>query len=151
MAEHPAGHLVLKWLVEQDAKMKEAEREGKYKMSNPWHAQRQRLPAWGWKAWWEFWECFTISFSILRSHFLYVNLLIKTNWAVFQCDQMFYWPVLPYFIPQSDFPGFFWRRWGWRTSRHGLQSTVVPLFFVGKFMTSTNLKITKYILCYALW
>lgn len=35
MAEHPAGHLVLKWLIEQDAKMKEAEREGKYKMSNP--------------------------------------------------------------------------------------------------------------------
>lgn len=34
MAEHPAGHLVLKWLIEQDAKMKEAEREGKYKMSN---------------------------------------------------------------------------------------------------------------------
>uniref|UniRef100_A0A673HJJ3 Pumilio homolog 3 n=1 Tax=Sinocyclocheilus rhinocerous TaxID=307959 RepID=A0A673HJJ3_9TELE len=33
MAEHPAGHLVLKWLIEQDAKMKEAEREGKYKMS----------------------------------------------------------------------------------------------------------------------
>uniref|UniRef100_A0A671SY18 Pumilio homolog 3 n=1 Tax=Sinocyclocheilus anshuiensis TaxID=1608454 RepID=A0A671SY18_9TELE len=32
MAEHPAGHLVLKWLIEQDAKMKEAEREGKYKM-----------------------------------------------------------------------------------------------------------------------
>ncbi|KTG47092.1 hypothetical protein cypCar_00012449 [Cyprinus carpio] len=28
MAEHPAGHLVLKWLIEQDAKMKEAEREG---------------------------------------------------------------------------------------------------------------------------
>ncbi|XP_051541560.1 pumilio homolog 3 [Myxocyprinus asiaticus] len=27
MAEHPAGHLVLKWLIEQDAKMKEAERE----------------------------------------------------------------------------------------------------------------------------
>lgn len=35
MAEHPAGHLVLKWLIEQDAKMKEAAREGKYKMSNP--------------------------------------------------------------------------------------------------------------------
>uniref|UniRef100_A0A8C1KYJ0 Pumilio homolog 3 n=1 Tax=Cyprinus carpio TaxID=7962 RepID=A0A8C1KYJ0_CYPCA len=29
MAEHPAGHLVLKWLIEQDAKMKEVEREGK--------------------------------------------------------------------------------------------------------------------------
>lgn len=28
MAEHPAGHLVLKWLIEQDAKMKETEREG---------------------------------------------------------------------------------------------------------------------------
>ncbi|XP_051767065.1 pumilio homolog 3 [Ctenopharyngodon idella] len=27
MAEHPAGHLVLKWLIEQDAKMKEAARE----------------------------------------------------------------------------------------------------------------------------
>uniref|UniRef100_A0A671SWV0 Pumilio homolog 3 n=1 Tax=Sinocyclocheilus anshuiensis TaxID=1608454 RepID=A0A671SWV0_9TELE len=30
MAEHPAGHLVLKWLIEQDAKMKEAEREGNF-------------------------------------------------------------------------------------------------------------------------
>ncbi|KAK9967985.1 hypothetical protein ABG768_002340 [Culter alburnus] len=29
MAEHPAGHLVLKWLIEQDAKMKEAAKEGK--------------------------------------------------------------------------------------------------------------------------
>uniref|UniRef100_A0A672S3I7 PUM-HD domain-containing protein n=1 Tax=Sinocyclocheilus grahami TaxID=75366 RepID=A0A672S3I7_SINGR len=58
MAEHPAGHLVLKWLIEQDAKMKEAEREGNVS------------------------------------------------------------------------PGFFWRRWGWRTSRRGLQSTVVPSFFV---------------------
>ncbi|CAB1318278.1 unnamed protein product [Coregonus sp. 'balchen'] len=28
MAEHPAGHLVLKWLIEQDSKMKEAGREG---------------------------------------------------------------------------------------------------------------------------
>ncbi|MBN3310638.1 PUM3 protein, partial [Amia calva] len=28
MAEHPAGHLVLKWLIEQDAKMKETGREG---------------------------------------------------------------------------------------------------------------------------
>ncbi|KAI4882721.1 hypothetical protein NFI96_028531 [Prochilodus magdalenae] len=27
MAEHPAGHLVLKWLIEQDTKMKAAERE----------------------------------------------------------------------------------------------------------------------------
>ncbi|XP_016391659.1 pumilio homolog 3-like [Sinocyclocheilus rhinocerous] len=35
MAEHPAGHLVLKWLIEQDVKMEAAEREGKYKMSNP--------------------------------------------------------------------------------------------------------------------
>uniref|UniRef100_A0A8C1C2R7 Pumilio homolog 3 n=1 Tax=Cyprinus carpio carpio TaxID=630221 RepID=A0A8C1C2R7_CYPCA len=35
MAEHPAGHLVLKWLIEQDAKMKEAEREGKCRKSNP--------------------------------------------------------------------------------------------------------------------
>uniref|UniRef100_A0A673HJG9 Pumilio homolog 3 n=1 Tax=Sinocyclocheilus rhinocerous TaxID=307959 RepID=A0A673HJG9_9TELE len=32
MAEHPAGHLVLKWLIEQDAKMKEAEREGNFPM-----------------------------------------------------------------------------------------------------------------------
>uniref|UniRef100_A0A671L7Q6 Pumilio homolog 3-like n=1 Tax=Sinocyclocheilus anshuiensis TaxID=1608454 RepID=A0A671L7Q6_9TELE len=30
MAEHPAGHLVLKWLIEQDAKMKEAEREERF-------------------------------------------------------------------------------------------------------------------------
>uniref|UniRef100_A0A8C2EWQ6 Pumilio homolog 3 n=1 Tax=Cyprinus carpio TaxID=7962 RepID=A0A8C2EWQ6_CYPCA len=35
MAEHPAGHLVLKWLIEQDAKMKEVEREGKCRKSNP--------------------------------------------------------------------------------------------------------------------
>lgn len=28
MAEHPAGHLVLKWLIEQDSKMKAAKREG---------------------------------------------------------------------------------------------------------------------------
>uniref|UniRef100_A0A4W4GS70 PUM-HD domain-containing protein n=1 Tax=Electrophorus electricus TaxID=8005 RepID=A0A4W4GS70_ELEEL len=30
MAEHPAGHLVLKWLIEQDAKMKAAEREERF-------------------------------------------------------------------------------------------------------------------------
>ncbi|TRY92577.1 hypothetical protein DNTS_020494 [Danionella cerebrum] len=30
MAEHPAGHLVLKWLIEQDAKMKELEREERF-------------------------------------------------------------------------------------------------------------------------
>uniref|UniRef100_A0A8C2EY62 PUM-HD domain-containing protein n=1 Tax=Cyprinus carpio TaxID=7962 RepID=A0A8C2EY62_CYPCA len=30
MAEHPAGHLVLKWLIEQDAKMKEVEREERF-------------------------------------------------------------------------------------------------------------------------
>lgn len=30
MAEHPAGHLVLKWLIEQDAKLKEAEREERF-------------------------------------------------------------------------------------------------------------------------
>ncbi|KAL1266979.1 hypothetical protein QQF64_002654 [Cirrhinus molitorella] len=30
MAEHPAGHLVLKWLIEQDVKMKEAEREERF-------------------------------------------------------------------------------------------------------------------------
>lgn len=30
MAEHPAGHLVLKWLIEQDAKMKEAAREERF-------------------------------------------------------------------------------------------------------------------------
>ncbi|KAA0703667.1 Pumilio -like protein 3 [Triplophysa tibetana] len=30
MAEHPAGHLVLKWLIEQDAKMKETEREERF-------------------------------------------------------------------------------------------------------------------------
>lgn len=30
MAEHPAGHLVLKWLIEQDAKMEEAQREERF-------------------------------------------------------------------------------------------------------------------------
>uniref|UniRef100_A0A8B9JIG0 PUM-HD domain-containing protein n=1 Tax=Astyanax mexicanus TaxID=7994 RepID=A0A8B9JIG0_ASTMX len=30
MAEHPAGHLVLKWLIEQDAKMKAAGREERF-------------------------------------------------------------------------------------------------------------------------
>ncbi|XP_072514959.1 pumilio homolog 3 [Salminus brasiliensis] len=30
MAEHPAGHLVLKWLIEQDAKLKAAEREERF-------------------------------------------------------------------------------------------------------------------------
>ncbi|KAI5614300.1 pumilio-like 3 [Silurus asotus] len=30
MAEHPAGHLVLKWLIEQDTKMKAAEREERF-------------------------------------------------------------------------------------------------------------------------
>lgn len=29
MAEHPAGHLVLKWLIEQDSKLKASERKGK--------------------------------------------------------------------------------------------------------------------------
>lgn len=29
MAEHPAGHLVLKWLIEQDLTMAEAGKEGK--------------------------------------------------------------------------------------------------------------------------
>ena len=28
MAEHPAGHLVLKWLIEQDMTLVEAGREG---------------------------------------------------------------------------------------------------------------------------
>ncbi|MCJ8742680.1 hypothetical protein PDJAM_G00084990 [Pangasius djambal] len=30
MAEHPAGHLVLKWLIEQDSKMKASEREERF-------------------------------------------------------------------------------------------------------------------------
>ncbi|KAJ7987073.1 hypothetical protein DPEC_G00334970 [Dallia pectoralis] len=30
MAEHPAGHLVLKWLIEQDTKMKETDREERF-------------------------------------------------------------------------------------------------------------------------
>ncbi|KAK6322653.1 hypothetical protein J4Q44_G00074450 [Coregonus suidteri] len=34
MAEHPAGHLVLKWLIEQD-KMKEAERERRAFLQGP--------------------------------------------------------------------------------------------------------------------
>lgn len=29
VAEHPAGHLVLKWLIEQDEKMKKSGREGR--------------------------------------------------------------------------------------------------------------------------
>lgn len=29
VAEHPAGHLVLKWLLEQDKKMKESGKEGR--------------------------------------------------------------------------------------------------------------------------
>lgn len=29
MAEHPAGHLVLKWLIEQDVKMKELGKTGR--------------------------------------------------------------------------------------------------------------------------
>lgn len=28
IAEHPAGHLVLKWLIEQDEKMSQSGREG---------------------------------------------------------------------------------------------------------------------------
>lgn len=28
IAEHPAGHLVLKWLIEQDEKMRESGKEG---------------------------------------------------------------------------------------------------------------------------
>lgn len=31
MAEHPAGHLVLKWLIEQDVMLAEAGKEGKKK------------------------------------------------------------------------------------------------------------------------
>lgn len=29
MAEHPAGHLVLKWLIKQDKDLKEHSKEGK--------------------------------------------------------------------------------------------------------------------------
>lgn len=29
MAEHPAGHLVLKWLIEQDVTLAEAGKEGR--------------------------------------------------------------------------------------------------------------------------
>lgn len=29
IAEHPAGHLVLKWLIEQDEKMRESGKDGK--------------------------------------------------------------------------------------------------------------------------
>lgn len=34
MAEHPAGHLVLKWLIEQDLTLAEAGKEGKHTHSN---------------------------------------------------------------------------------------------------------------------
>lgn len=34
MAEHPAGHLVLKWLIEQDVMLAEAGKEGKKKKKN---------------------------------------------------------------------------------------------------------------------
>lgn len=32
IAEHPAGHLVLKWLIEQDEKMQESGKEGMFEI-----------------------------------------------------------------------------------------------------------------------
>ncbi|XP_072453621.1 pumilio homolog 3 [Notamacropus eugenii] len=46
LAEHPAGHLVLKWLVEQDEKMKENGREGSFAKTLVEHVGIKKLKTW---------------------------------------------------------------------------------------------------------
>ncbi|XP_007534454.1 pumilio homolog 3 [Erinaceus europaeus] len=46
IAEHPAGHLVLKWLIEQDKKMKERGREGCFARTLVEHVGMKNLKTW---------------------------------------------------------------------------------------------------------
>uniref|UniRef100_A0A8D2DWS9 Pumilio RNA binding family member 3 n=1 Tax=Sciurus vulgaris TaxID=55149 RepID=A0A8D2DWS9_SCIVU len=46
VAEHPAGHLVLKWLIEQDKKMKENGREGCFARTLIEHVGMKNLKSW---------------------------------------------------------------------------------------------------------
>uniref|UniRef100_A0A8C0WDI2 Pumilio homolog 3 n=1 Tax=Castor canadensis TaxID=51338 RepID=A0A8C0WDI2_CASCN len=46
VAEHPAGHLVLKWLIEQDKKMKENGREGCFAKTLVKHVGMKNLKSW---------------------------------------------------------------------------------------------------------
>lgn len=46
IAEHPAGHLVLKWLIEQDKKMKERGREGCFAQTLVEHVGMKNLKTW---------------------------------------------------------------------------------------------------------
>ncbi|XP_029775817.1 pumilio homolog 3 isoform X2 [Suricata suricatta] len=46
VAEHPAGHLVLKWLIEQDKKMKESGREGCFAKTLVEHVGMKNLRSW---------------------------------------------------------------------------------------------------------
>ncbi|KAJ1207038.1 hypothetical protein NDU88_002430, partial [Pleurodeles waltl] len=46
IAEHPAGHLVLKWLIEQDQKLKEAGREGSFSRTLTDHIGTENLKLW---------------------------------------------------------------------------------------------------------
>ncbi|KAM5300512.1 pumilio homolog 3 [Ctenodactylus gundi] len=46
MAEHPAGHLVLKWLIEQDKKMKGKGREGCFAKTLVEHVGVKKLKSW---------------------------------------------------------------------------------------------------------
>ncbi|KAL0594478.1 Pumilio-like protein 3 [Plecturocebus cupreus] len=46
IAEHPAGHLVLKWLIEQDKKMKENGREGCFAKTLAEHVDMKNLKSW---------------------------------------------------------------------------------------------------------
>ncbi|XP_006863897.1 PREDICTED: pumilio domain-containing protein KIAA0020 homolog [Chrysochloris asiatica] len=46
LAEHPAGHLVLKWLIEQDGKMKASGREACFAKTLVEHVGMQNLKSW---------------------------------------------------------------------------------------------------------
>ncbi|ELW70393.1 hypothetical protein TREES_T100002623 [Tupaia chinensis] len=46
VAEHPAGHPVLKWLIEQDKKMKENGREGCFSKTLVKHVSMKNLKSW---------------------------------------------------------------------------------------------------------
>ncbi|XP_032722430.1 pumilio homolog 3 [Lontra canadensis] len=46
VAEHPAGHLVLKWLIEQDEKMKKSGREACFAKTLVEHVGMKKLKAW---------------------------------------------------------------------------------------------------------
>ncbi|XP_007499577.1 pumilio homolog 3 [Monodelphis domestica] len=46
MAEHPAGHLVLKWLLEQDEKMKESGKDGSFAKTLVEHVGVKKLKSW---------------------------------------------------------------------------------------------------------